>query len=253
MKRICIITGATGGLGKEYVKYLINEDIDEIWAIARNKIKLERLLELSKKIKIFSLNLSKIDDLKRIEDLLKEDEYIIKYLFNNASTAKMGKYDEYTYDEVNDTLNVNVTSPTLLTYICIPYMEKGSKIVNICSMAGFQPVPYINIYAATKAYLKSYTLGLNEELKKTGVKACAVCPGWINTEMLYKEYNGVKTSFPMIKTAKYVVDHSMKDIKNGKVFIKPSFYVKYVYFLSRFVGDRLMIKIWMNGLKKYLK
>lgn len=44
MKRICIITGATGGLGKEYVKYLINEDIDEIWAIARNKIKLERLL-----------------------------------------------------------------------------------------------------------------------------------------------------------------------------------------------------------------
>lgn len=159
-KKIAIITGATGGMGKEFTRLLMKEAVDEIWAIARNQEKLELLkVEYGMKIVPLSMDLSDTKDLYEIGNLLENTKPVVKYLINNASSAKMGSYKEFTIEEIENTINLNCKAPVVLSNICIPYMEKGSYILNISSASAFQPNPYINLYAASKV-LKEAILGL---------------------------------------------------------------------------------------------
>ena len=70
----------------------------------------------------------------------------------------------------------NFKAPVLLTNICLPYMHKGSRIINVCSASAFQPTPYLNLYASTKAFERSYSRALNVELKPLGITVTAACP-----------------------------------------------------------------------------
>lgn len=197
MKKIAILTGATGGLGKEFLKQILSENIDEVWAVARNE---QRLADLKKeyrdKVVTISLDLSELSSIEQIETMLKKNNPFVSYLINNAGIAKMGKYSEFSINEIDKTINVNCKAPVMLSQVCIPYMGKGSKILNISSASAFQPNPYINLYASSKAFERSYSRALNVELEGTGIKSVAVCPGWIDTKMLQKEINGKKVKFP---------------------------------------------------------
>ena len=254
MKRIAILTGATGGLGREFVKQLLKEEIDEVWAIARNEQKLSDLQkEHGEKVFPLSIDLSDRKGIERIRDMLDEKKPQVAYLINNAGMAKMGKYSDFSLEEIDRTINVNCKAPILLSQLCIPYMGEGSKILNISSASAFQPNPYINLYAASKAFERSYSRALNVELEGTGITSVAVCPGWIDTELLQKEINGKKVKFPGLVTADRVVRQALKDAKRGRDMSVCSLYVKCQHVNVKLLPQRLVMKIWMAGIGKYLK
>jgi len=254
MKKIAILTGATGGLGREFLKQILDEEIDEVWAIARNERRLSELCgQYGERVIPISIDLSERQGMERISDMLGEKKPQVAYLINNAGLAKMGKYHDFSIEEIDKTINVNCKAPVMLARICIPYMAKGSRILNISSASAFQPNPYINLYAASKAFERSYSRALNVELEGTGITSVAVCPGWIDTELLQKEINGEKVRFPGLVTADRVVRQAIKDAKKGKDMSVCSLYVKCEHVNVKLLPQRWVMKIWMAGIGKYLK
>lgn len=94
--------------------------------------------------------------------------------------------------------------------------NQSSKWRNISPQASFQPTPYLNLYAATKAFVTSYSRALNQELKQFGITVTVVCPGWVNTELLLKEWNGRRIKLPGIVEPLPVVRKALKNANQGK-------------------------------------
>lgn len=252
-KKIAIITGATGGIGKEFTRLLVKEDLDEIWVVARNQEKLDLLkVEYGERIIPVSKDLANTKDLCKIGELLEDTKPVVQYLVNNASLAKMGSYKDFTVEEIENTINVNCKAPVVLSNLCLPYMEKGSCILNISSASAFQPNPYINLYAASKAFERSYSRALNVEVASLGITVTAVCPSWVDTEMLTKTINGHEVRFPGMVTAKQVAEKAVKDTKKGKDMSICSLYVRCQHVNVKLLPHKIVMKIWMNGMKKYL-
>lgn len=251
-KIIAIITGATGGIGKEFVGELSKEALDEIWVIGRNRERLGKLQEqYGEKIVPICADLTDMQELGRIKHLLTK-EVEIAYLINNAGVAHMMPSKDFEAEEIENTLRLNCKVPVILTNDCIPYMKRGSKIINVSSAAAFQPVPFINLYAATKAFEHSYSRALNMELKPAGITVTAVSPSWVDTDMLTKERNGEKVRFPGMVSPKKVAEKAVKDAKRGKDVSVCSFYVKCQHLNVKLMPHKLVMKIWMHGIRKYL-
>lgn len=254
MKKIVILTGATGGVGQEFLKQMLEEKVDEVWAVARNEQKLSKLrVQYGERVVPISVDLSELSGVEKIEEMLIKHQPHIEYLINNAGMAKMGDYHDFSMEEIDKTINLNCKAPVMLSKICIPYMGEGSKILNISSASAFQPNPYINLYAASKAFERNYSRALNIELKRLGITCVAVCPGWIDTELLQREINGKKVKFPGLVTADKVVKQAIKDAKKGKDMSVCSLYVKCQHVNVKLLPQKLVMKIWMAGIGKYLK
>lgn len=251
-KRIALVTGATGGIGREFTQLLINKEIDELWAIARNEEKLNQLRdEMGERIVVLPVDLSKREGLTVIERKLHEEQATITYLLNNAGIAKMGTYDEFDIEEIQTTINLNCTAIITLCRICIPFMQRGSKILNISSASAFQPTPYLNLYAATKAFELSYSRALNTELRGTGISVCAVCPSWVDTELLVREVNGRTVSFPGLVTPLAVAQKALRDADKGRALSVYPLYAKYLHVAAKCLPQRLIMHTWLRMLKHY--
>jgi len=251
-KKIAIITGASGGLGKEFIKILLNEDMDEIWAIARNEEKLENLKkEFGKKIVAFSKDLTESAALMSIKNILEVEKPVIRYLVNNAGMAKMGTYDDFLLDEIEATIMLNCCALVSLSTLCIPYMQKGSRIINLSSASSFQPLPYLNLYAATKVFERHYSRALNVELKGLGITSTAVCPSWVDTDLLTKEVNGKTVKFQGIVSAEKVAVKALKDAKRGRDMSVCTLYVKFEHVLAKLFPQKMSMNTWIQKIKKY--
>lgn len=250
-KSIAIVTGANGGLGKEFVKLLLKEEgISEIWAIARNKEKLNQLLnEFGDKIRTFSMDLSNRASFAEIEKELNANDAAVKYLVNNAGFAKFCSYDDIGIDESLNMIDLNIGAVVAAGLTCIPYMEKNSHIINIASQASFFPLPYQNIYSSTKAFVRNYTRALNIELKDKGISATAVCPGWMKTGLFDRGLIGAEkgtNNFSGMVTPDVVAAKALKDAKKGKDISVYGLYVKSTHLLSKLIPQRMMMKIWLS-------
>lgn len=249
-KQIAIVTGANGGLGKEFVKLLSNESgIDEIWAIARNREKLNVLeKEFGSKIRTFSMDLS---DRERIDAFAGKltDDVTVKYLVNNAGFAKFCSYDDISIDESLNMIDLNISAVVALGLICIPHMESGSHIINIASQASFFPLPYQNLYSSTKAFVRNYTRALNVELKDRGVSATAVCPGWMDTGLFDRGVIGAKkgtNNFSGMVKPDVVAAKALRDAKKCRDISVYGLYVKSTHLLSKLMPQKLMMKVWLG-------
>ena len=253
MKKIAIVTGATGGIGKEFVRQILRYELDEIWAVGRNETKLKELCSTygEKIVPVFA-DLSEISGIEKIERMLSEQKPEVRFLINNAGLAKMAACREFAQEEIVRMIDVNCKAPVLLCNICIPYMKPGSNILNIASASAFQPNPYINLYAASKAFERSYSRALNVELKGTGITVTAVCPGWVDTELLPKEINGKKVKYPGMVTAEKVVKTALKDAEKKRDMSVCSLYVKCQHMNVKFMPQRLVMKIWTGAIRKYI-
>lgn len=253
MKKIAIITGASGGIGRIFVRELMKETLDEIWIIGRNQGRLLALKrEFGEKIVPICKDITKDADILSVLDLLKEQTLSVLWLVNNAGIAKMAPTAEFSISEIKQTIDLNCKAPAELVNICIPFMEKGAKILNVSSASAFQPVPYINLYAATKAFERSYSRALNAELKPSGITVTAVCPSWVDTAMLSKEIDGKEVNFPGIVAPEKVVKKALKDAKKGKDMSVCSFYVKCQHLNVKLMPQKLTMKIWLHSIRMYL-
>ncbi|MBE5931745.1 MAG: SDR family NAD(P)-dependent oxidoreductase [Lachnospiraceae bacterium] len=253
MNKIAIITGATGGIGQEFVRQILRYDLDEVWAVGRSETKLKEICHTyGERIITVVADLSEISGIEKIERMLSEQKPEVRFLINNAGLAKMADYKEYTKEEIVRMIDVNCKTPVLLCNICIPYMKPGSNILNIASASAFQPNPYINLYAASKAFERNYSRALNVELKGTGITVTAVCPGWVDTELLPKELNGRNVKYPGMVTAEKVVRTALKDAEKKRDMSVCSLFVKCQHMNVKFMPQKLVMKIWTNAIKKYI-
>ncbi|WP_058302911.1 SDR family NAD(P)-dependent oxidoreductase [Gorillibacterium timonense] len=252
-KRIAIVTGASGGIGKEFTKLMLQEEVDEIWAIARNQEKLTALKnEFGDKIVTISKDLMNSTELHSLGEMLEKHKPVIAYLINNAGIARMASYQDFSIEEVENTIRINCSALAVLCSLCIPYMRRGSRILNLSSASSFQPLPYLNLYAATKAFERSYSRSLNVELKGTGITSTAVCPSWVDTDMLLKEYDGKRIKFPGLVTPDRVAITALRDAKRGKDMSVCTLYVKGTHVMAKVLPQKMMMKMWVRKIKKYI-
>lgn len=251
---IAILTGATGGIGTEFVENLVKEDFDQIWCIARNEKKLNALKQKhGQVIRTFSMDLSLEQSILDIQAVLKEEQPNVKILINNAGIAIIGRFDDFDLETTRKCIDLNVKSVVMLTEVVMPFMKSGSHIINMSSQSSFQPLPYINLYASGKAFIRSYSRSLNQELKGSGIKVTACCPGWIDTEMLPKDYNGVKIKYPGLSKPADVAKKALKDAKKGKDMSVYSLYVKAQHVAAKLLPQKMVMKYWLFTNREIVK
>ncbi len=187
-----LVTGASSGIGAALARQFANNDFDLI-ITARREPSLEELREsiLSEashhtKIDVIKCDLAARDGATQLMSLIEERKLDIDVLVNNAGIAVTGPFQQLSSAEIDNLLLLNIMALTQLTHLCLPGMiERGTgRILNVASVAAFQPVPSMSVYAASKAFVLSLTESLSEELKGTGVSATALCPGLTETEMV---------------------------------------------------------------------
>lgn len=249
-KNIAIVTGASGGMGVEFVKLLTKKtELDEIWIIARNAEKLERVKnKFGSKIKCFPMDLSDVAGIKKFGDNQELENCNIKYLINNAGFAKFCSYGDLSIDESVNMIDLNISSVVAMGLVCIPYMTQGSHIINIASQAAFQPLPYQNIYSSTKSFVRNYTRALNVELKDKEITATAVCPGWMKTGLFDRALIGAKKAtgnFVGMVTPDVVAKKAISDADRGKDMSVYSAYVKMCHLIAKILPQRVMMKVWL--------
>jgi short-subunit dehydrogenase len=162
----------------------------------------------------------------------------------------MKPVSEFTLEEISDMLDINDKAATLICRACIPYMVKGSYILNVASASAFQPNPYIALYSASKAYLLSFTRSLNVE--NENITCTAVCPGWVDTKMLPKQRDGKDIRYPGMTPASKVVEVALKDCHKGKDVSVCSFYFRYMRFLSKVTPHSIAMKMWVKAIRQYI-
>ena len=250
-KNIAIITGASSGIGREFLNLLLNEDgIDELWAIAQSEERLKEVKELDvDRVRVFAMDLTERNNLDILEALIVSEDVNIKWLVNAAGYAKFcdfGGIDRFTSINMID---LNVSALVAMGLICLPHMQKGGHIINMASQASFQPLPYQNIYSSTKAFVRNYTRALNVELKSKEITATAVCPGWMQTRLIeraiVKGEVGTRV-FPHIVYPDVVAKKAIKDAKKSKDISIYGLYTKLSHIFAKLLPQRCMMGIWLR-------
>ena len=184
---IALITGASSGLGREYVRQLGRDPkVQEIWAVARRAGRLEQLQELVPcPVRPVPLDLTDPVCLDQLKALLEQTKPTIRHLVCAAGFGKIGDIATMDLSDSLGMIDLNCRGAVAVTELCLPYLTRGSRVVEVCSTAAFQPLPGLGTYAATKAFLQSYAKTLHHELLPRGIHVTAVCPYWVkDTEFI---------------------------------------------------------------------
>lgn len=217
--KIAVITGASSGMGREFVYALDrDEEFDELWVIARREERLSALQEKCRaKLRPIVLDLQKRESYGVYQALLEQEKPEIAVLVNAAGFGLFGAFMDMDMNRQLDIIDLNSRALTAMCYMSVPYMAKGSRIYNMGSMSSWQPVPYINVYGASKAYVLNFSRALGVELKGRGIRVMAVCPGWITTEFFdHAIHDDTISYFNRYYPPEQVIEKALKDMKKGK-------------------------------------
>ena len=248
--KIAVVTGASSGMGREFVRQLgyFYRSLDEIWVIARRRERLEELRELSRiPIRIFEGNLIKKQVYRELSCALEEEQPDIRMLVNAAGFGKSGSVEKIASEELRaqtDMVDLNCRALTRMTLFCLPYLGRGSRIINLASAAAFCPQPGFAVYAATKSYVLSFSRALGAELRRRGIYVTAVCPGPVDTEFF--NISGALTN-PLKKLtmakAEDVVHRALKDSRAGREMSVYGIAMRAAFLGTRLVPHGLIMKL----------
>lgn len=253
---IAIVTGASSGMGREFVRQLSGfVRVDEIWAIARRADALEALkTETSVPVRPLSLDLLCMESFETLRCLLETEKPNIKLLVNAAGFGKFGSFRRIDPMDEARMIDLNCKALVLMTRLCLPRMEAGSHILQLDSLSAFQPVPYITTYGATKAFVLSYSRAMNRELKGSGIRMMAMNPGWVKTEFFdhaMKTNSGEVQYFNRLYEAKDVVATGLHDLYHTrKDYSVHGLPVRNQVRSVKLVPHSIVMSIWLNQQKK---
>ena len=253
---IAIVTGASSGMGREFVLQLSGYvQVDEIWVIARRADALKNLKgEVSVPVRPISMDLLDMESFDRFQSLLEEEKPDIKLLVNAAGFGKFGAYHKVSLADDARMIDLNCKALVLMTRLCLPYMASGSHILQLDSLSAFQPVPYITTYGASKAFVLSYSRAMNQELKERGIRMMAMNPGWVKTEFFshsFRTNQGEVQYFDRLYEAKDVVTTGLRDLyKSRKDYSIHGFPVRMQVRLVKLLPHSMVMKTWLNQQKK---
>ena len=253
---IAIVTGASSGMGKEFVLQLSKYvQVDEIWAIARRENALQALKEQSSvPVRAVPLDLCQQESFTRFSELLETEKPNVKLLVNAAGFGKFGAFHKISLEDESRMIDLNCKALVAITRLTLPYMGAGSHILQLDSLSAFQPVPYITTYGATKAMVLSYSRAMNQELKKQGIRMMAMNPGWVKTEFFDHAFQSNCSEvqyFDRLYEAKDVVATGLKDLYKTKKDVSiHGFPVRMQVRLVKLLPHSLVMKIWLQQQKK---
>ncbi len=245
--KIAVITGASAGMGREFAVQLDRQQAyDEIWVIARRG---DRLLTLSgalrAKVRPISLDLTAEDSIEAYAKLLAQFQPQVKTLVNAAGFGLFGNFADLPLDEQLNMVDLNCKALMAMTHVTLPYMARGGQIYEFASIASMQPIPFLNIYAATKAFVKSFTRALNRELKPRGIRAMAICPCWVDTEFFDRANRYTQIPYySHIWNSRDVVRTAIRDMKRGRDISVHGCSIKAQYLAAKLLPHKLIIEIW---------
>lgn len=226
-----LITGASAGIGAELAREFANHAHDLV-LVARSKDKLDALAGELRAAHdtdaiVIPADLSSSADLVGLVEQLQDKDIEIDILVNNAGIIDVGPFADAAPEKLQQLIALNIAATTALTSLLLPSMieRKFGRILNVASLAGFQPIPSMAVYAASKAYVLSLTESLAEELRGTGVKVTALCPGLTDTNMVssIKEQSATAQWTPgfLISDPKSVAKQAYRALMAGQTVLVP--------------------------------
>ena len=247
--KTAIITGASTGLGLEFVRQLEDffPDVECVWLISRGRERLEEAAKLLKKAaaKVLPLDLCDEGSFETLASLLAEEKPEVALLVNNAGCGYLGNVGETELEQQTRMVDLNVRAFTAVTHLTVPYMAKGGRIINISSIASFCPNPRMTVYSSSKAYVSAFSRGLGEELKEKEITVTAVCSGPMATDFL--DVAGITGKSKTFEVLPYcdpvkVVRGSYAAAKAGRAVHTPKAFYKLYRGIAKILPQRLMIK-----------
>ncbi|HVM87148.1 MAG TPA: SDR family oxidoreductase [Puia sp.] len=238
-----LVTGASKGIGKAIAEELASRKIN-LLIVARSQ---DLLQQVAKKISenydvqvdYLATDLSNPNAAQMVFDWCNKKNYAVDILVNNAGYGLSGLFEKYTADENTNMMHVNMLTPVLLCQFFLPMLKQQKKayILNIASSAAYQAVPYLSVYAASKAFILSYSRGLRHELKKTNVSVTAISPGSTDTDFVVRAQIGEKG----LQTAKKV---NMTAHAVAKIAVK-SMFARKAEVITGFINKLGAFMVWL--------
>jgi short-subunit dehydrogenase len=240
-----LVTGASSGIGASFARALRRRG-HRLVLVARRR---ERLLALQQELggeaaaAVIPVDLAAPGGVAALLKELQDRRLAIDLLVNNAGVGHTASFHEQPRDRVLGMIDLNVRALVELTHALLPPMveRKRGTVLNVASNAAFQPVPYLTVYAATKAFVLSFTEALATELRGTGVRVQALCPGITRTEFLEvaETHPGLLVNRMPMMTSDEVVEISLRALDTGKLRVVAGLANRLLGFLVRFTPGAL--------------
>jgi len=226
-RRLALVTGASSGIGAAFAERLARDAYDLV-LVARRRDRLEALAKRlagahGRRADVLAADLCAADGVRTVEARIAA-EPALELVVNNAGFGTSGAFADLDRDGEEEEVRLNVLALVRLTHAAIAAMTPRGHgtVINVSSLAGFQPAPFNATYAATKAFVNCFTQGVAEELRGTGVRLQLLCPGFTRTE--FQEVAGVRTAdvpdFAWM-SAEAVVDASLDGVRKGDLLVIP--------------------------------
>ena len=252
MKKIAVITGASSGMGRRFAETVDRYGrFDEVWVIARHQAQLEALkATVPFPIRVLALDLTDRTSFGTYAAALAEEPVQVGLLMNCSGYGKFSAVLDTPLAVNLNMTDLNCQAVVAMCQLTVPYMPQGGQIINIASVAAFQPIPYINIYGATKAFVLSFSRALNRELRSRGIAVMAVCPFWTKTAFFDRAVADGET--PVVKkyVAMYdpadIVRRTWRDAKRKRDVCKYGFVARFQSGLAKLLPHRLVMDVWMH-------
>ena len=249
-KRIAIVTGASSGVGREFVRRLdagAGGELDELWIVARSAERLaEAAASCAHRTRTFPLDLTEDTSIDAIAAALADaNNTQVSWLVNSAGFGRFGRLWDIDREENVAMVRLNCVALTALISVALPHMGPGSRIVNLASVAGLMPQPELSVYCATKSFVFDLTRTLDYELRGTGIHATALCPKFMDTRFLdgAGEAQAVRrmTSIGFEDVGR-AVSRGIAAAKKGRSICIPSADMRAAYALSKVLPSEVMLR-----------
>lgn len=244
-----LVTGASRGLGKVFAEALAARK-QNLVLVARSKDKLGALageLRSSQGILAESLEFDLASPMAglRVAEQIRDRKLRINLLVNNAGFGARGEFRKLSIERQLEMVRLNNQAVVELTFHLLPSLiEERGGIINVASTAGFQPIPYAAVYAATKSFLISFSLGLEQEVRPHGVTVVTLCPGRIHANTQTPENRNPKKTFPGIyQSAEDVVRTVLERLDRGGGLVVPGFLNKLGASAASLIPRRVLPKL----------
>jgi uncharacterized protein len=256
--KTALITGASRGIGYELAR-LFAEDSYSLVLISRNEEKLKEIkeqffTEFKTDVIVIAKDLSHPNCAMEIFRELQKKNIIINVLVNNAGIGDFGFFNEEDFKKILQMMQINIVTLTGLTKLILGGMvkRKEGKILNVSSLAAFQPGPYMAVYYASKAYVKSLSEAIACELEGTGVTITALCPGPTKSgfQSDIKNENSKISKLHLLSSAEDVAKYAYKELHSGKKIAIPGFVNTFVVYISSMVSVKIGARI-IKRLQKF--